>query len=80
MDLRAYDLSGLDLRNSGGDLLYADFDSQTIWPSQEKMPPDFNWQKIMEMGKNPGLGIRQLHGVGVTDAEKVLFNTYTPLW
>jgi hypothetical protein len=66
MDLRAYDLSGLDLRNSGGDLLYADFDSQTIWPSQEKMPPDFDWQKIMEMGKNPGLGIRQLHGVGVT--------------
>jgi hypothetical protein len=44
------------------------------------MPPDFDWQKIMEMGKNPGLGIRQLHGVGVTDAEKVLFNTYTPLW
>ena len=66
MDLRAYDLSGLDLRNSGGDLLYADFDSQTIWPSEEKMPPDFDWQKIMELGKNPGLGIRQLHGVGVT--------------
>jgi hypothetical protein len=66
MDLRAYDLSGLDLRNSLDDLLYADFDSQTIWPPQEKMPHDFDWQKIMEMGKNPGLGIRQLHEVGVT--------------
>jgi subtilisin family serine protease len=66
MDLRAYDMSGLDLRNSLDDLLYADFDSRTIWPSPEKMPPEFDWQKIMEMGKNPGLGIRQLHGVGVT--------------
>ena len=66
MDLRAYDLSDLDLKNSLDDLLYADFDSQTIWPPKEKMPPGFDWQRIMELGKNPGLGVRSLHSKGIT--------------
>lgn len=66
MDLRAYDLSDLDLRNSLDDLLYADFDAQTIWPPKEKMPRNFDWQKIMELGKNPGLGVRGLHDAGIT--------------
>jgi hypothetical protein len=66
MDLRRGDLSELDLRHARDDLLYADFDNQTIWPPQKKMPPDFDPQQIMELGKNPGLGVRQLHQAGIT--------------
>jgi len=66
MDLRSYDLSGLDLRRSSNDLMYADFDARTKWPSADKMPSGFDWQKIMELGKNPGLGIRSLHARGIT--------------
>ena len=30
------------------------------------MPQDFDWERIMELGKNPGLGIRSLHARGIT--------------
>jgi hypothetical protein len=43
------------------DLIYANFDSKTQWPLSDKMPADFDWQKIMEIGKEPGLGVRKLH-------------------
>jgi hypothetical protein len=66
VDLRTYNVSQLDLRNSVNDLLHASFDTQTQWPQADKMPSDFDWQHIMDLGKNPGLGIRQLHARGVT--------------
>lgn len=66
MDLRSYDLSQFDLTHSLDDLVYASFDDQTKWPAADKMPRDFDWQRIMEMGKNPGLGIRRLHEQGIT--------------
>ncbi len=79
MDLRSYDLSNLDFSKSLNDLMYADFDSQTLWPSPDRMPQDFGWQHIMELGKNPGLGIRQLHaknidgyGVGIAIIDQTL--------
>jgi subtilisin family serine protease len=64
MDLRSTDLSHLDLSQSRDDLMYATFDSKTIWPGN--MPADFDWQAIMETGKNPGLGMRSLHEQGIT--------------
>jgi hypothetical protein len=64
MDLRSTDLSHLDLSHSRDDLMYAIFDSKTTWP--ENMPADFDWQAIMETGKNPGLGVRSLHERGIT--------------
>jgi len=64
VDLRSRDVSGLDLNGRAKDLLFADFDSKTIWP--KKFPDGFDPAKIMEMGKNPGLGIRKLHNQGVT--------------
>ncbi|MFD3156965.1 S8 family serine peptidase [Haloimpatiens sp. FM7330] len=64
MDLRGYDLSDLNLQGREKDLMYADFDSVTKWP--DKLPKDFNPNKIMEVGKNPGLCIRQLHKKGIT--------------
>ena len=66
IDLRAWDLSRLDLSNRLDDLLFADFDDRTTWPAKEKLPPDFDPQQIMELGKNPGLGVRQLHEAGIT--------------
>jgi len=66
VDLRQYDLSDLDLSNSYQDLLYASFDTHTIWPTTQNMPPAFDSQRIMELGKNPGLGIRELHRAGIT--------------
>jgi hypothetical protein len=66
VDLRSSNLTNLDLSKSKEDLLYAIFDSKTQWPTNDKMPPDFDWQKIMEAAKNPGLGIRALHAKGVT--------------
>ncbi len=66
VDLRSRDLTKLDLSSSTADLLYADFDSKTKWPVSSKMAPDFDWRKIMELNKDPGLGIRSLHDQGIT--------------
>ena len=66
VDLRSADLTELDLSKSTSDLLFADFDSKTQWPSSKKMPADFDRQKIMEIGKDPGLGMRALHDQGIT--------------
>jgi hypothetical protein len=66
MDLRAYNLSGLDLSGSLNDLLYATFDDQTIWPPADRLPEGFDWVHILELGKNPGLGVRSLHAQGIT--------------
>ncbi len=66
VDLQGRDLSKLDLRDSENDLMHAKFDTTTVWPSRERLPQDFDWEKIIEMGKNPGLGIRDLHKQGIT--------------
>lgn len=62
MDLRSSDLSGLDLKDKFEDLIYEDFDSKTKWP--DKLPDRFDPQLIMELGKNPGLGVREIHCFG----------------
>ena len=66
LDLRAYDLSTLDLSSSLYDLLYASFDDRTIWPPDDRMPQGFDRQRIMELGADPGLGVRDLHMQGIT--------------
>ena len=66
VDLRSSDLTKLDLSKSEDDLLYADFDSKTQWPTPDKMPDDFDWQTILEISKDPGLGIRGLQNKSIT--------------
>jgi hypothetical protein len=66
VDLRSQDLTKLDMTGSLTDLMYADFDSKTQWPVPAMMPTGFDPQKIMEIGKDPGLGIRTLHDQGIT--------------
>jgi hypothetical protein len=66
MDYRTQDLSQLDLHYSLNDLLLAFFDDRTVWPPANKLPFGFNPQHIMELGRNPGLGVRSLHARGIT--------------
>lgn len=66
-DLRKLDLSNQDLRNiSVGVLMTTDFDTETKWPSKEKLPANFSPEIILENGKNPGLGIKELHKQDIT--------------
>lgn len=64
-DLRDADLTGEDL-NSVADLHELSFNTMTVWPDQ--LPEGFDPDKILEIGKNPGLGIRDLHEAGITGA------------
>ena len=65
IDLRSQDLTKVNMLNSLSDLLSAAFDSKTQWPAADKLPAGFDPQKIMEIGKDPGLGIRALHAQGI---------------
>ena len=64
-------LEKCDLRDRGGEHKYSDllktmpFDTRTIWPPAERMPEGFNPARLLEEGKNPGLGVRGLHARGV---------------
>ncbi|HYF81758.1 MAG TPA: S8 family serine peptidase [Clostridia bacterium] len=64
VDLRGYDLRSLNLKDRLDDLLYADFDTNTRWP--EDLPEGFNPEEIMDLGKNPGLGLKSIHSKGIT--------------
>jgi hypothetical protein len=67
VDYRTQDLSQLDLRYALNDLLAAaTFDDRTIWPPANKMPFGFSPSRILETGKDPGLGVRALHARGIT--------------
>jgi hypothetical protein len=63
VDLRSYDLTYADLSGRLDDLLRADFDTLTRWPYI--LPEGFEPKKIMNLGKNPGLGISKLHDEGI---------------
>jgi len=41
------------------------FDSRTNWPGSDKLPDGFDPIRLLEEGKNPGLGVRRLHEQGV---------------
>lgn len=58
------DLRAMDLRDVA--LLKTTFDSFTPWPSREMLPEGFDPERVLEWGKCPGLGVRELHERGVT--------------
>jgi len=64
LDLRTRDMSGVNLSASLDELLYTSFDDRTKWPAN--LPAEFDTQKIMALGKDPGLGVRELHRQGIT--------------
>jgi hypothetical protein len=59
-------LADADLRDRGDVLTRVTFDTRTVWPPKDRLPPDFNPDAILERGKNPGLGVRGLHAEGIT--------------
>jgi membrane protease YdiL (CAAX protease family) len=65
LDLRDTDLSGLVLNAGGEALLHSCFNTATVWPGSERLPDGFDPQAILAWGKNPGLGLRELHARGV---------------
>jgi membrane protease YdiL (CAAX protease family) len=67
IDLRSYDLSGMDLSGDGEILSkQTSFSSKTVWPPADRMPADFDRERILDLGRNPGLGVRSLHARGIT--------------
>jgi subtilisin family serine protease len=63
--LQNVSLAGLDLRADGDLLQRLPFDSSTVWPSADRLPPGFDPKGLLERGKNPGLGLWGLHAQGV---------------
>ena len=64
IEIRSADLSQADLSDELENLLLTTYDSKTKWP--DYLPEGFNPDKIMEIGKDPGLGVRKLHKEGIT--------------
>jgi hypothetical protein len=58
-------LVNLDLRGHVELLEEMRFDSRTKWPEPNKMPDGFDPARLIEEGKNPGLGIHNLHKQGI---------------
>lgn len=63
-DLRSANLSELDLSNKLQELNLSVFDNKTVWPSS--IPNEFQPETILELGSSPGLGINELHTMGIT--------------
>lgn len=63
-DLRASSLSNSDLSGYAERLMDATFDTFTTWP--DSLPSPFDPDLILELGRNPGLGLKVLHDSGVT--------------
>lgn len=65
MDLRQRDVSKEDLVQARDVLFeFASFDTDTKWPAA--MPDGYDPGRILELGKDPGLGVRELHRQGIT--------------
>jgi len=58
-------LAKLDLRDQIRLLNGLGFDSQTVWPGADRLPAGFEPARLLEEGKNPGLGVRKLHAAGI---------------
>ena len=60
-NLSNFDLSKIPLEN----LVDSEFDTETKWPPSDRLPAGFKPKEIIENGKNPGLGILELHKMGI---------------
>ena len=58
-------LRKLDLRYHGDILGRLNFDTTTLWPASDKLPPGFDPDRLLREGRNPGLGLRALHEKGI---------------
>ncbi len=65
LGLQNISVLALDLRDEGPLLETMPFDSLTRWPASERLPAGFDPDELLEEGKNPGLGLRDLHAQGI---------------
>jgi hypothetical protein len=63
--LAGVSLAKLDLRDQLKAVSKLTFDSQTVWPAADRLPTGFDPARLLEEGKNPGLGVRKLHTAGL---------------
>ncbi len=63
--LAGVSLAKLDLRDQLKAVSKYTFDSQTVWPAADRLPAGFDPARLLEEGKNPGLGVRKLHAAGL---------------
>jgi hypothetical protein len=63
--LATVSLARLDLGDQLGILQTLSFDSQTVWPATDKLPAGFDPGRLLEEGKNPGLGVHELQEEGI---------------
>ena len=63
-DLRGCDISSLSLTGYEDALEKVTYNTNTVW--SKELPEGFEPEDILEIGKNPGLGIRNLHERGIT--------------
>ncbi len=63
--LEGVSLARLDLRDQAVSLGALPFDTLTVWPTGDKLPPGFSPGELLESGKNPGLGTRALQAEGL---------------
>ena len=60
------DVSDVNLSDAGEALKVMIFDNNVVFPGADKLPDGFVPNKILESGKDPGLGVRELHERGIT--------------
>lgn len=71
-DVRDQDISVLDLRDQLDLVFTLSFDTHTKWPESAQMPAGFDPEVLLELGKDPGLGIRELQELGFNGAGVVV--------
>lgn len=82
IQLNDMDLSQIDLDEYEDQLLEANFTTLTKWPAT--LPSNFSPNDLLELGKNPGLKINDLHdegytgkGVGIAIIDSKLLKSHT---
>lgn len=65
-DVRWKDMSRLDLREPAEMIPTLWFNQKSVWPEAARLPAGVDPNALLEAGKNPGLGVRELHRQGIT--------------
>ncbi|HEX6303661.1 MAG TPA: S8 family serine peptidase [Anaerolineales bacterium] len=65
-DFRGDDLSDLDLSGEKDLAKWLNFSSQTVFPAGDHAARGLSPEDVLKMGKDPGLGLRNLHRQGIT--------------
>lgn len=60
------DISNMNLSGIGDKIKFMSFDNYVRFPSSDKLPAGFDPEIVLENGKDPGLGVRDLHAKGIT--------------